>query len=66
MRVIPRVGNILLRRIRELHIQPTLLQALAQVGKEQVGDLEDLLPRERLVIDDLVQPVQELRAEALL
>src|SRR2546423_790378 len=65
-RIPPRLGERFLSRIRELEHDPPLREPIAQPGELQLDDLGDLLTRERLELDDLVNPVQELGPEAVL
>src|SRR5205823_8861784 len=58
-------GHELLRRFRELEPEAALGQPLAQPPELELDDLAQLLPRERLELDDLVDPVQELGPEVL-
>src|SRR4051794_35634448 len=54
-----------LRRLLELQLQLALGQRGADAQEQQVDDLLDLDLRELVEDDDLVDPVQELRAEHL-
>ena len=47
----------------QLHGELLVLQAAVQIGNHQVDDVGDVLPGQRLVEHDLVQPVEELRTE---
>src|SRR5690554_6988135 len=49
-----------------LNPQPALGQALLQPGHLDPGDLADLLLAQRVEHDDVVEPVDELRAEVRL
>src|SRR2546421_138071 len=64
-RIPPRLGERFLSRIRELEHDPPLREPIAQPGELELDDLGDLLTRERLELDDLVDPVQELGPEAV-
>src|SRR5919198_5726607 len=55
----------LLRRRRQLDVDPPLRQPSPQSRELELDDLRELLARELLEDDDLVDPVQELRPEAL-
>src|SRR5439155_8906629 len=57
------LGEDLLRRIRQLEPEASLGEALADTPQLQLDDLGDLLLRERPELDDLVDPVEKLRAE---
>src|SRR3954469_5423799 len=57
------VGEMLLRGVGQLEGQAPLCQPLAEPRQLEVDDLADLLPGERPELDDLVDPVQELRPE---
>ena len=63
--VVALVDDILLRLGREGQGELLIGEALLQVGHEQVDDLRDLGFLQRLIEDDLVEPVQKFRAETL-
>src|SRR6266540_3777559 len=60
------LGDVLLRLRRQLDLDPAIGEPLPQPGELQLDDLGQLLARERLELDDLVDPVQELGAEDVL
>ena len=53
----------LLRRVGQLEREAALGEPLAQPRELQLDDVGELLARQRLELDDLVDPVQELRPE---
>ncbi len=57
---------MLLRRVGQLEAEATLGEPLAQPAQLELDDVGELLLRERVELDDLVDPVQELRPEELL
>src|SRR5262245_5779725 len=59
------LGEVLLRRVGQLEGQAPLGEARPQPSELEVDDLADLLTGERLELDDLVDPVQELGPEGL-
>src|SRR5205807_9605494 len=64
-RVPARLGQQLLRGRCQLDVDAPLRQPSPQPGELELDDLRELLARELLEHDDLVDPVQELRPEAL-
>src|SRR5699024_4659489 len=52
--VVGGVQDVVLGRLGELHAQPLVGQALVQARHEQVDDVEDVVPGQRLVEHDLV------------
>src|SRR5690606_27070782 len=61
--VVAVVDEVLDRRIRQLELQLLLLEPALDLREEDMNDLADLLLRQRMEDDDVVQPVQELRVE---
>src|SRR5437870_5165831 len=57
--------QVLDRRIRKLDFDVLGAQAPRDAVEHQARDLNELLLRQRLEDDDLVDPVDELRAEAV-
>src|SRR5438309_1915145 len=57
------LSDHLLRGIGQLELEASVGEALPQAVELQLDDLAELFPRERLELDDLVDPVQELGAE---
>src|SRR5262249_52466854 len=58
-------GHDLLRGVSQLEPEPALDQPPTKTSELKLDDLAQLLARQRLELDDLVDPVQELRAEVL-
>ena len=65
LRVIGRVDDELLGAIRELAAQLLIRESLIERIDLQVDDARDICLRERLIEDDLVEPVEKLRAEGV-
>ena len=59
------LGEQLLRLVRDLELDPPLREPLAQPRELQLDDVGELLARQRLEDDDLVDAVQELGPEAV-
>src|SRR5918911_976086 len=55
-----RRGPCRLRRIRKLERDPAVGEPRAQPGELQLDDLRELLARELMELDDLVDAIQEL------
>ena len=66
LRVIGGVDGQLLGLLGQLAAELLVGQTLVQRRKLQIDDADDVLARERLIEDDLVEPVQELRTERAL
>ena len=64
-RIPARLGDQLLRRVGQLEREPALGEPRAQPRELELDDLAELLARQRLELDDLVDPVQELGPEEL-
>ena len=64
--VVPVVDDVGLGSGGEFHLQLLVGQAAVQAAQEKVHDGGDVLLGEGLVVDDLVQPVEELRPEGAL
>src|SRR4051794_31204017 len=64
-RIPARLRHDLLRRVAQLELQAPLAKACAQLRELQLNDRAQLLAREWVELDDLVDPVQELRPEEL-
>ena len=64
--IVPVVDDVGLGGGGELHLQLLVGQASVQAAQEKVHDGGDVLLGEGLVVDDLVQPVEELRPEGAL
>lgn len=63
LRIVGRVDDELLGLGRQLTVELLVLEPFVQRGNLQVNDAGDVLLRQRLVENDLVEPVQELGAE---
>src|SRR5262245_2895927 len=59
------LGEVLLGGVGQLEAQAALGEAVAEPRQLELHDLADLLPRQRLELDDLVDPVEELGPERL-
>src|SRR5215208_1742757 len=57
------LDEVLLRGVGELDRQPALREPPPQLCELQLDDVGELLLRQRMELDDLVDPVQELRPE---
>src|ERR1700736_229108 len=64
-RIIPVLCQIIARFVRQLQLDLTLGEPLAQAAELNLHDLAQLVFRKRMEHDDLIYAVQELRPEAL-
>src|SRR5690606_17430875 len=62
-RIMSLLRHPLPRVLRQLHVNLTIRQATVQVRQQQHHDLLQLLERERLEENDVVDPIQKLRPE---
>ena len=62
-RIIADLGDVVGRRLGQLHREAQLVHALADILHQQHDDLPDLLAVKRLEDDGLVDPVEELGPE---
>src|ERR1700730_18083770 len=62
-RIVPFTDELLLRRVRQLHVDLPLLEPFHQAADLDIDDLLQVVAPEGVEEDDLVDPVQELRAE---
>src|SRR3984885_3844389 len=65
-RVVAEVAEQRLRRVGQLDLDPALAHARDEPRHLEVDDLRDLLATQRVELDDVVQPVDELRLEVRL
>ena len=63
LRVVRRVDDELLGRICQLAAQLLVGKTAVERVDLQIDDARDIVLRERLIEDDLVEPVEKLRAE---
>jgi len=63
--IVAGVGEVLLRAVGELELDLALAEALADTTELDLDDALQLLAREAVEDDDLVDPVQELGTEVL-
>ena len=63
-RIVAVIDNELLCVVRKRQLQLLFLEPLRNAREEQIYDLIHILTRKRLVEYDLVEPVEEFRAEA--
>ena len=65
-RVVSGVNDMFLSYIGDLNLQLLILQALIQIGDQEIYDTVDVLLRERLVEHDLIETVEKFGTEASL
>ncbi len=65
-RVAALVDNILLRRVGHVHLELPCCEPLAKVSNQQVDNLDQIRLCQRAIEYNLVQAVEEFRAERLL
>ena len=65
-RIVSGIDDMFLCCVGDLKLQLLILEALIQIGDQEIYDTVNVFLRERLVEYDLIKTVQELRAEAAL